>query len=337
MAKEIKGVLASRLIILLSIILVPISIFLIFIFVDFGLWFSNDPVLTFWIIKITCPSIFSAAWLFFLILFANRFAETIDSMDRMVGLIPLRLKIFYGINALFILFIFVFPMITPIIAILTFASLAWRLTTFRKKEWDGAGTPFYTKFLMVVFSLPALFCTVSIAPEYLELPLFLWVTIWVPLLDYIFTFSYALCTALAIGSLFILIANRGVAEYEQILTDPTKQKKFLYIRVLEFVLFIFFFLLSLYDFEVVDLFYNVGFFIVVFVSIVNYFSGKQQMKGFRSHVLGYILAAIFMGSNLIFFSLEISQILKFVSLVVLSAVFIGLFFYTFIHLDEDTF
>ncbi|MEJ2249880.1 MAG: hypothetical protein P8Y97_09495, partial [Candidatus Lokiarchaeota archaeon] len=126
MSREIKGVLASRLIILISTILVPIIIFLIFIFVNFGLWYSNDPILTFWIIKIATPTIFSVSWLFFLILFANRFSETIDSMDRTAGLIPLRLKIFYGINALFILLIFIFPIITPVIGILTFASFAWR-------------------------------------------------------------------------------------------------------------------------------------------------------------------------------------------------------------------
>jgi hypothetical protein len=258
-------------------------------------------------------------------------------MDRTVGLIPLRLKIFYGINALFLLFIFIFPIITPVVSVLTFASFAWRLTTFRKKSWDDSGVGFFTKFLMVFFAIPSIFVTVSIAPEYLELPLFLWLNIWLPLQDYIFTFSYALCTALAIGSLFVLIANRGVAEYEQIMIDPSKKKSFLYIRVLEFVLFIFFFLLSLYNFDVVDLFYNAGFFIVLFVSIVNYFSGKQQNKSFRSHVLGYLLAAVFMGSNLIFFTVELSQILRVVSLIVLSAVFIILFFYTFIKLDERNF
>ncbi|MEJ2277643.1 MAG: hypothetical protein P8Y70_07825 [Candidatus Lokiarchaeota archaeon] len=129
-------------------------------------------------------------------------------MDRTAGLIPLRLKIFYGINALFILLIFIFPIITPVIGILTFASFAWRLTTFRKKEWDSSGIPAYTKFLMVLFAIPPIFVTVSIAPEYLQLPLFLWLNIWLPLLNYIFTFSYSLCTALAIGSLFILLANR---------------------------------------------------------------------------------------------------------------------------------
>lgn len=337
MSREIKGVLASRLIILISTILVPIIIFLIFIFVNFGLWYSNDPILTFWIIKIATPTIFSVSWLFFLILFANRFSETIDSMDRTAGLIPLRLKIFYGINALFILLIFIFPIITPVIGILTFASFAWRLTTFRKKKWDSSGIPAYTKFLMVLFAIPPIFVTVSIAPEYLQLPLFLWLNIWLPLLNYIFTFSYSLCTALAIGSLFILLANRGVAEYEQILVDSTKKRSFFYIKVLEFILFVFFFLLSLYKFDVVDLFYNAGFVIVLLVSIVNYFSGKQQNKSFRGHVLGYLLAAIFMGSNLIFFTVELSQILKVTSLVVLSAVFIIIFFYSFIRLDETNF
>lgn len=335
MSREIKGILVSRLVILISIILVPIIIFLIFNLIDFQLWFSNDPELNFWLIKILCPLVYSVSWLFFLIIFANRFSNTIENMDRIAGIIPLRMKMFYGINALFILFIFVFPIVTPIISVLSFASFAWHLTTFRKEDWDEEKTSFLTKFFMVLFAIPPIFCTVLILPQFLDLPIFLWTNIWYPLLDYIFIFSYCVCTALAIGSLFILIANSGVSEYEQIYSEGRQGISMVNIKIFELALFIFLFVLALYDFVIINLFYYAGFIIVLVVSIVNHFTGKRRTRKFRGHVFGYVLAAIFMSSSLFSWAnLELSEIMGFWFLILLSSVFIILFFYTFIRLDE---
>ena len=136
MQREVKGLILSRLVILFSIVLVPIATFLIYIFVDFNLWFSTDPSLKVGLIKLLCPTVFSVSWLFFLILFADRFATTLDEIDRTISVVPSRLKFFYGVNAIYILFIFVFPLITPVLSVLSFASFAWRLTTFRKKRWE---------------------------------------------------------------------------------------------------------------------------------------------------------------------------------------------------------
>jgi len=174
MSKSVKGLIFSRLIVVLTIILVPISIFLIYSLVDFNLWYSNDEILNFWIIKILIPSVYSVSWLFFLVLFANRLADTIDSFDEKIGVVPSRLKFFYGINAVYILFIFVFPLITPIISILIFASFAWRLTTFRKESWEeDTKVSTFTKIAMGFFAIIPLFCTISIIHQYLDFLYFL--------------------------------------------------------------------------------------------------------------------------------------------------------------------
>ena len=107
MTREVKGFILSRLLVLISIIIVPIAIFLIFNLVEFSLWYSQNPTLNFWILRVLCPLVFSVSWLFFLILFANRLSETIDSMDKTVGIVPLRLRFFFGLNAfLFYLYSF---------------------------------------------------------------------------------------------------------------------------------------------------------------------------------------------------------------------------------------
>ncbi len=335
MSKTVKGVIFSRLIVLLAAILVPMSIFLIFSLVDFDLWYSNDPDLNFWIVKILSPIVFSISWLFFLILFANRFANTMDSFDEKISVVPSRLKFFYGINAVYILFIFVFPIITPIIAVLSFASFAWRLTTFRKESWeDDSKTSFLTKFAMVLASIIPIFCTVSIIPEYLELPFFLWNSVWLFLIKYLYMISYSLFTALSIGSLIILFSNSGISEYEQIFVDTKKKESFMHIKILEAFLFGFFLFLDYNDYPIIDLFYTSGLIIVIFTYFVNLIRGKSKYGNFKSYFVGYLIAVIFIGSNVILSSEEISVFLRAWSLLISAVLYIFVLFYTFVIIEE---
>ena len=335
MSKTVKGVIVTRLIVLLAIILVPVSIFLIFSLVDFTLWYSpEDAVLTFWIIKILCPTVFSVSWLFFLILFANRFANTMDSFDEKISVVPSRLKFFYGINAVYILLIFVFPLITPFISILSFASFAWRLTTFKKESWeDDSKISLLTKIAMVVAAIVPIFCTVSIIPEFLKLPLFLWNNVWLKIIDYLYMISYSLFTALAIGSLIILFSNSGISEYEQLFTDTTKKKSFVHVKVLEVFLFGVFLLLDYYNFPIINLIYTAGLVIVIITFFVNMIRGKSKYGNFKSYFVGYLIAAVFIGSNVILAG-EFSLILRSWSLLISAILYIFVLFYTFITIED---
>jgi len=334
MSKTVKGIIVTRLIVLLAIILVPLSVFLIFFLVDFHLWYSIDPVLNFWIIKVLSPTVFSVSWLFFLILFVNRFANTMDSFDEKISVVPSRLKFFYGINAVYILFIFVFPIITPFISILSFASFAWRLTTFRKENWeDDSKISFLTKFVMVLAAIIPIFCTVSIIPEFLALPLFLW-NLWNNVIEYLFSISYSLFTALSIGSLIILFSNSGISEYEQLFVDNTQKKSFAHVKVLEVILFGSFLLLDLYNYPIIDLIYTVGLIIVIFTYFVNLIRGKSKYGSFKSYFLGYFIAAVFIGSNVILTNADLSSFLRTSSLLISAILYIFILFYTFITIED---
>ena len=335
MSKTVKGIIVPRLIVLLAIILVPLSIFLIFSLVDFNLWYSTDVSLNFFVIKILSPIVYSVSWLFFLILFANRFANTMESFDDKISVVPSRLKFFYGINAVYILFIFVFPIITPVISILSFASFAWRLTTFRKESWEeDTKISFITKFIMVLAAIIPIFCTVSIIPEFLELPVFLWNNIWLYLIDYLFKISYSLFTALSIGSLIILFSNSGISEYEQLFTDTTQKKSFANVKVLVVFLFGFFLFLDLNNYPIVELIYTAGLVIVIFTYLINLIRGRSKYGSFKSYFLGYLIAAVFIGSNVILTSEEISDFLRVWSLVISAILYIFVLFYTFITLED---
>ncbi len=330
MSKEIKGIIVSRLIVLVSIILVPVAIFLIYNLADFNLWYSDDPVLTLVIIKIVCPLIFSISWLFFLILFVNRFANTLDEFDKTISVVPSRLKFFYGINAIYVLLIFIFPVITPVISILSFASMAWRLTTFRKERWEEDTTiSKITWIMMALASIIPIFCAVSVLPGFFALTDFLWNDLWLPMLPLLFSISYSLFTALAIGSFILLVYNSGISEYEQLWVDSSKKEIVWNIKILEVFLFGFFLFLDIYQFDVIDLFYIVGFILIIIISIVNFFQGKSKVKSFKSHLFGYLIAAVFIGSNVLFSTAVISGFLRVWSLFLSAILYIFVFFYTF--------
>lgn len=331
MSREIKGIILSRLIVLASIILVPILIFLIYNLADFNLWFSNDQTLKVVLIKVLCPTIFSISWLFFLILFINRFATTLDDFDKTISVVPSRLKFFYGINAVYILSIFIFPIITPVIAVLSFASFAWRLTTFRKKRWDeDTKVSLVTWIMMGIAAILPIFCAIIVLPEFFTLASFLWRVIWVPNLDILFTISYSLFTALAIGSFILLFLNSGISEYEQLFVEPSNKQRFWNIKILEIILFGFFLFLDFGEYEVIDLFYLVGFVFIILTSIINFFQGKTKIKSFKSHLFGYIIAAVFIGSNVVFSTTELSGFLRVWSLIISAVLYIIVFFYTFL-------
>ena len=341
MSKEVGGVIVSRLIVLISIIAVPIGNFLIFNLGNFDLWFSDDPNLSFWLLRILSPTVFSIGWFFFLIIFANRISQTLDEMDNRIGVIPLRLKFFFGVSALFIMFIFIFPLTTPLITALSYASMAWHITRAKKGSWDDDKVSFGTRFLMILFSILPVFCAVLFIPIYIPLSVHLWQNVWLPLLDPIKIISYCLATALAIGSLFILIANAGVSEYEELFSDSDEKPNTTYVKMFEVGMFFFFLYLAGFftgqRFEVVDLFYNIGFIIVLFVSVINFFKGKSKDKSFHGHLLGYLLAAVFMGSNVLLFNFEIGELLQVWTLAISAVLFIYVFFHTFFKLDEKEF
>ena len=334
MPREIKGIIVSRLIVLLSIILVPIAIFLIYNFAGFSLWYSNDPILIVIVVNMICPTVFSISWLFFLILFINRFANTLDNFDKTVSVVPSRLKFFYGINAIYLMAIFIFPAITPVISILSFASMSWRLTTFRKERWEeDTKVSTITWIMMCLASVIPIFCTVSVIPEFFTLTNFLWNRLWVPLLPYLFKISYSLFTALAIGAFILMCYNSGISEYEQFWGGSTKKQWVWNIKILEIILFGFFLYLDLYEYDVISLFYIIGFILIIITSIVNFFQGKSKVTGFKSHLLGYFIAAVFIGSNVLFSTEEFSEFLRVWSLLISAILYIILFFYTFLKAE----
>ncbi len=338
MSRKIKGIIVSRLIVLLSIFLVPILIFIIFFLIPFQLAWADEQT-QFFLLKILIPLVFSISWVYFLLIFANRTASSIDMMDKTIGVVPLRLKFFYGLNAIFVLLILIYPLVTPIISVLAFASFAWRLTTFRREEWDEQSkTSLLTKIAVIIAIILPVVCGIIIIPEIITLSIYLWNNIWVPLLDYIYIISRALCTALAIGSLIIIFKKSGISEYEQLYMKPDDASFFMGVKVFDAFCFIFFIFLEIFEIPIIDLFYYAGFVIVCFVALANLIKGKMEDRSFKSYILGYLIAIVFMGSSLITYDIgpifDLGNTIKTWSLILSAVIFILIFFITFLKIED---
>ena len=338
MSRKIKGVIVSRLIVLLSIFLVPIIIFIIFSLAPFQLAWADEQT-QFILLKILIPLVFSISWVYFLLIFANRTATSIDMMDKSIGVVPLRLKFFYGLNAIFVLLIFIYPIITPIVSVISFASLAWRLTTFRREEWEEQSkTTLLTKIAIIIAIILPVFCGIIIIPEIITLSIYLWSNIWVPLLDYIYIISRALCTALTFGSLIILFKKSGITEYEQFYMNPDDASFLMGVKVFDVFCFLFFIFLELFQIPIINFFYYAGFIIVCFVALANLIKGKMEDRSFKSYILGYLIAIVFMGSSLITYDIgpffDLGNTLKTLSLILSAVIFILILFITFLKIED---
>ncbi|MHA2322869.1 MAG: hypothetical protein ACXACG_14600 [Candidatus Thorarchaeota archaeon] len=109
--------LATRVAVVLLAIIGPIYFFLLMFFIPEMTPFG-DTMLDWLFHYIAVPIVFSAPWLGLIYYQRFRLANTVYIMDDTISSVPLRWRVFYGINAAFVLMLFVLPMTTPLLAII---------------------------------------------------------------------------------------------------------------------------------------------------------------------------------------------------------------------------
>lgn len=118
----------NRLLVLLQIILIPLY-FLYFNLIwldDIKEFFEKDnfvinamPDWLVWFeIYLAIPVFFSLPWVLFSVIRASKIADTYTLMGRALGKVRIDQKLFYGINASFMLIFFIFPFASPLITII---------------------------------------------------------------------------------------------------------------------------------------------------------------------------------------------------------------------------
>lgn len=168
-------------------------------------------------------------------------------MDDTISSVPLRWRVFYGINAAFVLMLFVLPMTTPPLAIILGLYVAGTVFFRIGLGKFGGGKPGAALAVLGALALCILptFVMLEFLPNYIvvwEYILATWETFW---LQVVYGFAQCLVNSLSFGAPIYFIYF-GAQEYDRGLYGEVYTKTPTGgIRLLEFVLFVVFLVLYL--------------------------------------------------------------------------------------------
>jgi hypothetical protein len=238
-------VLTTRLAVVILAVIGPIYFFLLMFFIPQMAPFG-DALLDLLFHHVAVPIVFTAPWLGLIYYQRYRLANTVYIMDDTISSVPLRWRVFYGINAAFVLMLFVLPMTTPPLAIILGLYVAGTVFFRIGVGKFGGGKPGAALAVLGALALCVLptFVMLEFLPSYIEvwqIILATWETFWWKV---VYGFAQCLVNALSFGAPIYFIYF-GASEYDKGLygevytKTPTK-----WIRIGEFILFFVF--LSLY-------------------------------------------------------------------------------------------
>jgi hypothetical protein len=237
----------TRVAVVLLALVGPIYFFLLMLFLPFQLQPFGDPLLNTLFNYVATPIVFSAPWVGWIYYKRYKLANMVYIMDETITAVPLRWRLFYGANAAFIIAVFILPMATPVLAIVSGLVVAGHVFyRIGVGKLGGGKAAAFLGFLVAVALciLPAL-VMIEFIPGYIplwETVLASWNDFW---LDVAYGFAQCLVNALSFGAPVYFIYygaqqyDRGL--YGEVYTEtPTKL-----IRAAELLIFIVFLVMYL--------------------------------------------------------------------------------------------
>ena len=232
----------SRVTVVLIAVLGPVYFFILMQFLPFQLAPFQDVTLDWWFHYVLVPSIFSVPWVGVIYNARYRLANTFHLTEETTDAVPLRWRVFYGTNAVFVLMFFILPIIAAPLAII--AGLFVAATVFYRIGVGkfGAGRPAAAVAVIVAIALCTLptLIMLEFIPRYLEVwnaVMGGWTGYWV---NIVYGFAQCLVNALTFGSPFYFVFfaaqqyDRGLYGTVYTTTPTTK------IRIGEMILFVVF-------------------------------------------------------------------------------------------------
>jgi hypothetical protein len=238
--------LMSRITVVLMAIVGPIYFFLLMLFIPQMTPFADS---TFNILfhYVAAPAVFSVPWVGTIYYQRYRIANTIHIMDETITAVPLRWRMFYGANALFVLMVFVLPMATPVIAIIEGLVVAGHVFYLIGLGKLGGGKPAAVLGVIVAIALCILpaFVMLEFIPGYIavwQTILQTWTDFW---LDVAYGVAQCLVNALSFGAPVYFIYY-GAQEYDRGLYGEVYTKTpTAWIKIGELVIFVIFLVMYL--------------------------------------------------------------------------------------------
>lgn len=165
------------------------------------------------------PVAFAFPWILFVYIFRERTINASDIMNRKGNLIPLRWRMLYGFNTLIILAFFIFPFISPPLAIFAALVLAYRVVHYSDKIWEksqGARLG-YTLILFLILAAIPVYLTIIWFQYFITYVANFILTVWITNFDLMYFTSLCIVNALSVGALLALsygtLDERGKLQY----------------------------------------------------------------------------------------------------------------------------
>jgi hypothetical protein len=303
-------------------------------FVLFFLFFTPDTSFlgqwqTLYLIFVN-PIMYIIAWELWLVLYSSRIADSYERMKNIVSFISIRYNLYYGLTALFFIFLMVFPLVTPVVASLILGSVVWRVVTTRH-DWDkNEKTPKWVLIVVVAVMVLPLICNVYFYIAFIPEAWGFWNDVFVNLFAYhLSNLAKAMATAVILGSIAYLL-RYGTSEYELVFTTKQERPKEIgYVKALQAFLFVLFALLIYVKSPLFDYIQYLAIALNVVVILGNLRKSKQ-ITGVRKSVFSYLLVMV-----LFIFSVMGQAVLTSIILVISSLVYLATFLYVFITTPDE--
>jgi hypothetical protein len=318
----------GRLIVLLfALALIPTYFILFFWFFHF----DTSSLGTFQILYLIFvnPVMYILAWELWLILYSNRIAESYDRMKSIISFISIRYNLYYGLTALFFIFLMVFPLVTPVVASLILGSVVWRVFTTRHDWEKNEKTPTWVIIAVIAVMALPLVCNVFFYIGFVPEAWSFWNKFVSLFALHLSNVAKAMATAVILGSIAYLF-NYGTSEYELVFkTKQERPKAIGYIRGLQAVMFVLFVLLI----YIQPLLFNYIQYLAIALNVIVILGNlrkSRQISGVGKSVFSYVLVMV-----LFIFSVMGQAVLEGIILVISSLAYLATFVYVFITTPDE--
>ncbi len=286
-----ERIMLSRLIVLIQIIVIPVYFFaFVWIYMpDVSIPALSDGASRF-LVDGLAPIFFSLPWLYGTFIYRYKFADAYSKMGEAVGQLPLTFRIFYTFNLFLVLIYFVFPIFSPLLAIISVilvSSLASRLVS--KDEEQPNKTVHY---LILILLLP-LIVLITIG-FYNELPE-IWEVLgdsWFDNLNTFFGAGLILADSIAIGSLLYLLYE-GASQVDPTIKIPEIKISFIVVIIFTIASYLYW-----YTDVNVDPLHLVGLTLASFIFLVRWKKGlKKETTKTTMSIIGLLTMPLFIGAE----------------------------------------
>ena len=320
----------SRLMIASFSFFVPIFIIWTFVRYEFALYWLPESFrnaqFTSIIINYVSPTLFIIGWIYFMISTATYLADAMHLMFEETNFISTHYILFYGVNTLVFLIIFLIPLLTPFIVIMAFASMIWKALTSRVDYEDlDASAQRFVKIMSVVGSIPIILISILIIPESLQYSLDNWNKYYTYISEDFFFVMKSLGVAISIGGATLMYKKAAYEAQTGTTKGDFKDESYYLMEV-----FIFILMVALYYIRapIVDLLFMLGPIFAIITFLLNLLKGRKDNEhNTFGNPLGIFLWLIFMISTVLYRSIPWVRL----AIIIVSTVVFFMYYIAFLN------